>query len=104
MQTALTGIKLNVREPVFETRFLEAVNQFCDSRFNDEGAALAALRGSGLRCKPSTEMVLMNKMAWFALKQKSDHGIVNQDAADLFSEAFNEYFKRELSFWSFLYR
>ena len=104
MQITLTDIKLNVREPIFEMRFLEAVNQFCNSPFNDEGAAMAALRGSGLRCKPSTEKVLMNKMAWFALKQKSDRGIVNQDVADLFSEALNEYFKRELSFSSFLYR
>lgn len=104
MQITLTDIKLNVNEPIFETCFLKALNQFINSPFCDEGAGLAALRGSGLRCKPGTEKVLMDKMAWFTLKQKSQRGVVNQDVTDLFSEALNEYFKRELSFWGFLYQ
>jgi nucleoid-associated protein YejK len=104
MPITLTDIELNVREPIFETLFLIALKQFCESPSNDEDAALEALRESGLRCKSGTEKVLMDKMAWFALKQKSLQGIVKQDAADLLSEALNEYIKRELSFWSFLYR
>ncbi len=89
---------------VFTESFTAAAARFVSSPFNDEGAAVAALRANHIRCKKGTEEKLVNLLAWWALLTKSDRGILASDQKELVSKAWEHFCRRELGLLRWMYQ
>lgn len=91
-------------EVVFTESFTAAAARFISSPFNDEGAAIAALRANHIRCMRGTEKELTNLLAWWALLTKSDRGILASDQQELLSKAWEHFYRREVGLLRWMYR
>lgn len=91
-------------EVVFAESFTAAAARFISSSWNDEGAAVAALRANYIRCKRGTEKELANLLAWWALLTKSDRGILASDQQELINKAWGHFYRRELGLLRWVYQ